>query len=408
MADTTVLATALNSHVFRSRVWGPYWYSTTVGCMVALDSLADLNIYRTSNGGANWTEQEVTTNPAARVAVWWEPETPGRSNRIVHIHWVEESNSVIRYQTFDPSDNSLGTERTIATLTGTAQTVFPISLTMTRNGNLLIAGRVDTITDTTYCYRSTDGGANWTSRSSPAEDSVLDQLMLYPANTGDDADAVAWYFDDSATEVSIKMYDDSGDSWTETSVETSVDIVSLNEMIDGAVRHSDGHLILAAWDDPSLTDSTLRIYDVNPNSIASPGVSTLTTVVTASESGAVAVAIDQQTDDIYVGYLKGITTWGSQTDAVYKKSTDGGSTWGSETAYSEAASENNQLIGGPRSIDDEGGFIQWSWFDDDDNDIFVNLVNDVAISANEGASLVGPLVSGRLVGGHLVSGRLAR
>ena len=34
---------------------------------------------------------------------------------------------------------------------------------------------------------------------------------------------------------------------------------------------------------------------------------------------------------------------------------------------------------GGRTVGDSGGRIQWSFFDDDDADVYVNLVNDIEI-----------------------------
>ncbi|MBI2120260.1 MAG: hypothetical protein HYT94_01390, partial [Parcubacteria group bacterium] len=56
-----------------------------------------------------------------------------------------------------------------------------------------------------------------------------------------------------------------------------------------------------------------------------------TDVVTNSTTTNLSIALDENTGDIYVGYLRG--TPGSAMNAYYKKSTDGMATWGAETKF---------------------------------------------------------------------------
>lgn len=87
--------------------------------------------------------------------------------------------------------------------------------------------------------RSVDAGANRTSRADVFEAAAEeDWVLLYPANTADTADACAIYRDISANAVSIKMYDDSADTRTETAIVSATDSTTYINM-DGAIRHSD-------------------------------------------------------------------------------------------------------------------------------------------------------------------------
>jgi hypothetical protein len=44
--------------------------------------------------------------------------------------------------------------------------------------------------------------------------------------------------------------------------------------------------------------------------------------------------------------------------------------------------DDYRIMHGGRTVGDDGGFVQWSFFDDDDVAIYVNLVNDIAIAAS--------------------------
>ena len=67
--------------------------------------------------------------------------------------------------------------------------------------------------------------------------------MLYPANTGDDADAAAIFWDRSADIISVKMYDDSANTWTKNPMLTSVVDDTTDISMDASTRHSDGFIL---------------------------------------------------------------------------------------------------------------------------------------------------------------------
>ncbi len=176
------------------------------------------------------------------------------------------------------------------------------------------------------------------------------------------------------------MYDDSGDSWTETSIAGSMVDDASHINMDGAVRHSDSHVLLAAHSNDDSTTDDLRTWDLTVDSIASPTVTAKANVVTdQAESGQAAVFINQQADDVYVAYLKG-GQWNVTVDVVYHISTDDMDSWGAEQAYSEQAADDVRRVQAGRVVGDDGGRYQPAFYDDDDTDIFVNEVNDIEIA----------------------------
>jgi hypothetical protein len=150
------------------------------------------------------------------------------------------------------------------------------------------------------------------------------------------------YLDVSTNELTLKVHDDSADTTAESAVIASVTSQGGDGTapypFSGAIRHSDGHLI-ATWItayDP--TAATHGVADIN-------GTASIT-AKTAIASGVddhywPALFIDQNTDDIYVGYggkRDGSEVLGTSMNTWYTKSEDGGTTWtAGDTAYSETA-----------------------------------------------------------------------
>jgi len=397
MADTAVDTTTSNRmDVIGGAPWGPYWSDVNTAIIIYQDEDLDINMARTTDAGANWTLSEIDAGDIEQIACWYDKETPGDSGTLVHIVWLDTTDTACYYRTADVSDGSLGTQRTPdATVTPNANDwENRVAITKTRNGNLLIAFYTETAQDI-ECLRSTDSGANWTDRADVFEaNGDFDWCRLYPAETTDDADAAAIFWDVSASAITVKMYDDSANSWTETAVDstdTFADVVHPN--IDGAIRHSDGHLLIAFHSNDDATTDDLRTVDITVDSIASPTVTAKTDIFTnQGESAQTAVFINQQNDDVYVSYLKG-GTWQGAIDVVFHISTDGMGVWGSEQAYSENTADDVRVVNAGRTAGDDGARYQPVFYNDDLSDIFVNEVNDIEIIAAAPEAAVVPTLT---------------
>ena len=384
MADTVVQSSAANSQETRETLWGPYWADEDNGIIVYGHSSNDLYKAVTSDGGANWTNSSVYTGTIKRMSAYYDKETPGNTGTLVHIAFMDVTASNLYYINVDASDGTAGTLRTVDSTISVNSTdnLNRLTIGQTVSGNLLIAGSTQA---ELICYKSTDDFATAATSINDVMETANqeDHCLIFPANTADDNDATAIFWDRSANELSVKMWDDSAGTWTETSISGSMTDSNYTNM-DGATRHSDGHLLLVAHSNDDHTTDDLRTWDINPSSISSPTVTAKTNVFTnQGESAQAAICINQQNDDVYVAYIKG-GTWLSSTDVVFHKSTDDLSTWGTEQAYNETSADIRR-VSGPRSIDDSGGFVQWSFFDDDLTESLVNLVNDVAIAAASGS-----------------------
>lgn len=378
MADITV-STAVNSLLHRKAVrLGPVWIDVNTA-YVFYEGNSNFQYQKTTDGGATWaTAVVITSATAIKISVWYDRWTPGNAGTLIHMAYTESEGDDLFYRNLNTLGDSLSTELKVvdgASYADGAWNSGAVDIVRARGGNLYLAFWGDGDGEFGF-YRSTDDGVTWTSRADVADGNEADGILLMPGNETDEDDILCVYWDRSADEISLKTYDNSGDSWSEASVATSMaDDVTYYQM-SASLRHADNHVILAAWSEIDAATADLKVWDVESGS----SITAMTNVLTdTSEATQVAVFINQQDDSIYVVYLKG-GTWQATVDAVYKKSIDGGTTWGAEQSYSEAAADDIRALWAGVSVGADGGRFQPAFFNMDLTDLFVNLVNDVLIS----------------------------
>ncbi len=379
MADITV-GTSVTSLLHRQGVHlGPVWVNVNTAYIFYIDASNDLVYQKTSDGGATWaTAVSVKTGTLIKASIWYDKWTPGNAGTLIHIAYTESVGDDVLYRNLDTLDDSLSTEITVvdgASYTSGSWAEGVVDIVRARGGNLYIGFWGDAGGEFGF-YRSTDTGATWTSRAQLADGNEADGILLMPGNETDEDDIWCIYWDRSADALSLKVYDNSGDSWSETSIASSMVDFTVYYQMSAAPRHSDNHVILAAWSEIDAATADLKAWDIGSSS----SITALTGIVTDLDASAqVAVFVNQQDDSIYVAYLKG-GTWQAIVDAVYKKSTDGGTTWGSEQTYSEASADDIRALWAGLSVGPDGGRFQPTFVNIDLTDLFVNLVNSIYIA----------------------------
>ena len=383
MADITV-STSVNSLLHRKTVRaGPVWIDVNTA-YIFYEGNGNFQYQKTTDGGATWdTAVVINADSAIKTSIWYDRWTPGNTGRLIHMVYSERDGDDIFYRNLNILDDSLSTEVEVvdgASYTDGNWDTGTVDIVRARGGNLYLAFWGDGDGEFGF-YRSTDEGVTWTSRAQLADGNAADGILLMPGNESDEDDIWCIYWDRSADALSLKVYDNSGDSWAETSIASSMaDDVTYYQM-SASPRHSDNHVILAAWSEIDAATADLKAWDIGSSS----SIAALTGIVTdLDESTQVAVFINQLDDSIYVAYLKG-GTWQATVDVVYRKSTDGGTTWGDEQSYSEVAADDVRALWAGISVGPDGGRFQPTFFNIDLTDLFVNLVNDVLISP------IGPL-----------------
>ena len=387
MADVTIEAAAYNALNYRAVRVGPVWTDEDTAYVFYINAAEDLVYRKTVDGGANWAAavsvKEATVEASS---IWFDKWTPGDAGTKIHISYIESDSDDVLYRRLDTATDILSDEVIIfngaSAAFSSAWNARTLDITKARGGNLYCGFWIDNDAENGF-YRSTDGGANWTARTTMADGVAVDLILLEPGDEADTNDIWCFYWDASANEISLKVYDDSGNSWGETAIGGSMAESAEYYQMSAAQRASDNHVILAAWSQLNNAASDLMVWDIGGDGVGE--INAKANVLTDTpEAAQCAVFINQQNDDIYVAYLKG-TDWTTLVRAFYKKSIDGGANWGNETALSVDAEDDHRAIWAGHSVGDEGGYFMPCWFDDDDNDLFTNTANAIAIAAAGGA-----------------------
>lgn len=399
MADVTIFGTGESNSYVRGSQAGPVWTTDDIGYFFMVDTSDDLLAYKTTNGGSSWSSlTTVKTGVVADYAVWFDKWTPGNTGTKIHIVYIDipDTSSIdFYYKALDTSGDSLGSEITLNAFTATGTATWSncrsaiadsgaVSITKAQGGNIYAAIKTHVEdaggdTEVEAFYRSTDSGASFGSRTSPFESVGADSILLFPGNTSDNQDIGGAYWDASAGAISLKMYDDSANSWTETAIGT-LTTTGLVWNNSAAIRVSDKHVFLAFVNGGDASTTDIKFYELTVDSIASPTVTARTDVVSnTAEMQDCSVFIDQTTDDVYVAYLLG-TAWTATVHAHYKKSTDDGANWGSAVQIDEDAEDDHRHICvGHGTPGDASGRFYACWFNDDLNDWMGGFTNSVEI-----------------------------
>lgn len=394
MADLTIVTqdAAASSTQGRSSRWLVFT-SSSDGYLFYVDVNDDLMYVKTTDGGASWgSAVTVRTGTVSCFGLWYDKWTPTQTGTRIHVVSLDSGTGFGYYRYLDTSGDSLGTEAAVIS-GGTFNTgrSIHVSVAKMKGGNLLAAYN-QTNTGAGGMVRSTDNGLNWGTVTNPYETTTSDLALVFPGNEADTQDGWILFHDSSADELSLKTYDDSANSFSETSIATAVDNTTdgLGQWpMAGAIRHSDGHLICAVSSEyDSATGDTL-VYDINgaASIVAKTNIHT-----NADDMYHLAVMVDQNTDNLYVGHvgkIDGTEALGSNAHAYYAKSVNGGTSWSTGNAYSVDANISRRQLWAPLS----GNRLLFAWRDTAATTILTNTANSLDLTpAGGGGSGTGNLL----------------
>src|SRR3990172_3559453 len=338
--------------------------SENIGYVFGINSYNDMDYMKTTNGGLTWAAAvDIFTGTVEAFDVWYDQWTPGDTGRIIHIWYIQGGTGDDILYTRLNTVNDVQTDITVVSLTSTvAGRGQFISGTKARGGNLYCAFDIDAGAEMGM-YRSVDNGAAWSAMTSPME-ATIDQCKLFPANVADPNDIWLLYQDASTDELTLKEYDNSGNSFTESAALTMAEETT-NAVgqygFDGSIRHSDGHLIIAycdTYDNAGGSTTDLKVYDIN----GTGSLTALTDIATNVDHiyyPQVFLNTDQP-DWIYVAHLgvtAGTSTLTSSIPVVYALSKDRGLTWTKDIAYSASTTDYRQCW---TPLSGERFMVMWS------------------------------------------------
>lgn len=386
MADVTIDGSVSTSIArgLRAQVW----VTSSIGYQFYIDSGGQFVYSKTTNGGAAWgaavTISAATTNLA--FDVWFDQWTPGDTGTRIHTVYFDSTVDDVIHRSIDvlgsPTD-AMGPETVIeAESTAVAAIGNHVSITKTDGGNLYVSWDVDAGAELGF-ERSTDGGGTWAARTIAVEAAADWSLLLPAQNTGDLNDCFAVYLDASTNELTVKWYDDTANTWTESSViatvvENTTDLTG-QYPFSASIRHSDGKLIIAVVTERDTAASDHRVFEVDHNGTTFTITELASITTNIDDHYYPQVFIDQESNDIYVAYTglrDGSETLGTTTKVYYVKSTDDGASWSAgNTAYMEgAAAAVLQLWTAPMGL---RFYVSWRQAS---TTLIGNAVNSVAIT----------------------------
>lgn len=331
-----------------------YLVQTPAGVLyhVYVDTSQDVSFRKSSDNGISWSvSTTVYTGTVAQLCVWYDRWSNIAAGKI-HCAYSDSGVDDIFYRSIDTeSSDALGTETTVFLGSSTAAN-GALSITVSRGGNITVAGSIDAGTED-GAWESNDSGATWTGTvADPSEGATGDQYLLLPDFNADNQDIQLIFWDASADALSVKRYDNSANTWTETAIASSMvdgTIATAFPHYDAAVDIANSRVIVVAWSAVDASNADLRCWVITNTTITE----TTTNVVLNStdDQGLAAITIDVDTGYWYVFY--GGTAAGSETfetsiNVYYKVSKDQGTTWGPETRITSENRQTNWLVSCPR------------------------------------------------------------
>lgn len=345
MGNQIISGTADSSSEFRSvpivQIANGNWY-----VFMYSDALGVFFYRKSTTRGFTWGAPVTIASVAvSRVSVWYDQWTSGDSGSAIHIAYLNTTNHDAVYRNLDTSSDTLATAVVVlngASFSSVATAAVEATITKTRGGNLIYVFDPDNGAEDA-AFKAASPYTSFSAIASPSEGG--DWFTAYPGNYADNQDADMIYWDRDVNELSLKTYDDSGDSWSEAAIASSMaDNAVYFKQYAGVVRHSDGHLIVAAWNAVDVGTADCQTWDINGGA----SITAKTNLVTNfDDCVGVCLLLDQSNDDVfafYMGKSDGSQTVGTSVGLYYKKSTDDLTTWGSETTLYDTILANVEGI----------------------------------------------------------------
>jgi hypothetical protein len=335
------------------------WTNTSKGVFTYLDSGTDGSWLLTLNSGGTWTKQtDFESSSSDMMEIWYDKWTTGQTGDLAYVVHEDNTPNDVRIAILNTTNETMSNQVDIylgETQDAGNHLLSTSSITKSRNGILYAASRIDN--DGEYFFsQSYDNGQTWLARAEIIEGSgascCQDRVRLVPGNETDPSDILAIYYDDSDLEITIKTYDNSSNSWSESAAIMSHTDGSSDYDFGASVRHRDNHTLFAAWD-ATGADNDLYFWDIGDGNTYTRKLN----VINISDGTAgkwVNILINQQNDNIYVAYIRNSIVY-------YKLSEDGGDSWGSEIRLSEQTAVDS--IHGAISIGDDGGRFMPIWYE---------------------------------------------
>lgn len=336
-----------------------YIVQTPSGVMYVffVDSNSDLSFIKSSDAGLTWTNPTVIVSATITSFSIWYDRWSNISAGLIHCAYTDSVSADTLYRTVNTeSSDALSTQTTI--FDGVSQaTGGHISISRAVGGNVYCKTVIDAGAEGGFFKLLNANVPNGAWEAALTIDEALatqDQMILLPDfDAVDTQDMLAIFWDGSADEISRKLYDDSANSWAETSIATNmVDAVATTTFPHFAVGIdiTNTRFILAAWSAFDTVNADLRCWIIDASTITETTNVVLNSV---DDQGLTAVCVDPLSGKwtvFYGGKSDGSETFPSIINLYCKQSTDSGATWGAETVVTAITNNISYIRAIPRVL----------------------------------------------------------
>jgi hypothetical protein len=310
---------------------------TGVLYVIYVQNNSDVYYRKSTNNGMQWgPPTSVFVGTVVALSVWYD-RWSNISAGLIHMAYTESGGSDTLYRTINTeSSDALSTQTTIFAGVSAATGCF-LSISRARGGNVYCRTMIDAGAEGGF-FRlpnaNVPNGAWDAARTINEANATTDQMILLPGWAADNQDMIAIFWDASADEISRQIYDDSANSWAETSISTGmVDQVATTSFphFAAAVDITNSRHLVVAWNAVDGASADLLGWVVTESAITA-----FTTPVVSNgtdDQGLCAIGIDTSTTCwcvFYGGKSDGSETYLTSINIYYKTSTDAGATWGPE------------------------------------------------------------------------------
>jgi hypothetical protein len=317
-----------------------YLIQTPTGVLycVFVDPNQDVSFKKSTNNGLTWSAATVISGAltVTHLSVWYD-RWSGISAGLIHCAFAESAADDTSYRTINTESSDALSTLTVIFAGASTLAGGHLSITRARGGNVYCKTVIDAGTEGGF-YRlpnaNVPSGAWDAARTVDEAIATTDQMILVPGFAADNQDIMAIFYDNSATEISRKIYDDSANSWAEASIATSMTLgaaATSHPHFAAAVDLTNSRILLVAWSAVDALNADLRCWYFTESAITE-----VTNVVQNSTDDQGLAGIGLATDTgywyvYYAGKSDGSETFNTSLNVYYKVSKDTGSTWGAET-----------------------------------------------------------------------------
>lgn len=319
---------------------GIVWTDRLTGfAFYVIASEAGLRYTKTIDGGATWAagiQVQTSADAANRINnfnVWYDGWTPGDTNTIIHIAWLDTVTDQLLYRRLNATGSVLSTETVVTGLTAftinVAHNSAGVTITKAQGGNLYIASRSSTsIANGNRFMRSTDNGSNWTTRTishTPASVQTVKGL-IFPGYETDLNDIYGWNLPSGSTAAEIWHYDDSANTWAIVHTITTGNAITATGICPCALAVDAGIAYVGVRDNTTTSSATFYAASI----INISAISNLTPVYSAQTNRGEGIALqyDPINNDLIAS---GVIINAGEQNPTRRISVDDGVTWGTET-----------------------------------------------------------------------------